>query len=78
MNLRIKSGKKIGGQEGNKWISLSFKDNPDEICIHKVEYCNEYGAFLQDEPVDGYIIRQAIDISKINRVLCFRGGFYSH
>ena len=38
-SLRVKSGKKPGGQEGHDGKTLCLNDTPDEIEIHSIEQC---------------------------------------
>jgi len=64
-SLRIKSGKKPGGQEGHEGTTLCLNDTPDEVEIHNVEQCTECGAPLKDVVPERYIVRQIIDIPDI-------------
>lgn len=61
-SLRIKSGKRPGGQEGHEGSTLCMNDNPDEIKIHSVEQCIKCGASLDDISPERYIVRQVIDM----------------
>ena len=46
-NLRIKTGRKSGGQHGHKGATLEMKENPDEVIDYKPDYCSNCGADLQ-------------------------------
>ena len=46
-NLRIKTGRKSGGQPGHKGTTLEMKENPDEVIDYKPDYCSNCGADLQ-------------------------------
>ncbi|MBM7871838.1 ribosomal protein L34E [Clostridium pascui] len=47
-SLRIKSGKRPGGQEGLEETVLYLNDIPNEIKIYSIEQCTECGASLKD------------------------------
>lgn len=64
-SLRIKSGKKPGGQEGHEGTTLCLSETPDEIKIHSIEQCAECGTSLENVSPERYIIRQIIDIPEI-------------
>jgi transposase len=49
-NLRFKTGRKNGGQEGHKGATLEMKESPDEIIDYNPDYCSYCGADLQQEP----------------------------
>jgi transposase len=46
-NLRLKTGRKSGGQHGHKGATLEMKENPDEVIDYKPDYCSNCGADLQ-------------------------------
>ena len=46
-NLRLKTGRKSGGQAGHKGATLKMKENPDEVIDYKPDYCSNCGADLQ-------------------------------
>ena len=46
-NLRIKTGRKTGGQDDHPGYYLERKKIPDEIIDHKPDYCSNCGADLQ-------------------------------
>lgn len=64
-SLRIKSGKKPGGQEGHEGTTLCLNHNPDEIFIHTIDKCQGCGASLIDVPNERVIARQVVDIPEI-------------
>jgi transposase len=45
-SLRIKTGRKPGGQPGHPGSTLKLKDNPDVVIEHKVEVCHYCGCDL--------------------------------
>lgn len=61
-SLREKSGKKNGGQAGHPGHTLKMVDSPDQVQVHKVDYCQECGAHLPDQTVDNYERRQVFDL----------------
>jgi transposase len=46
-NLRVKTGRKPGGQPGHEGSTLKIKEVPDEIIDHIPQYCNGCGFDLQ-------------------------------
>ena len=46
-NLRIKTGRKSGGQHGHKGTTLEMKEDPDEVIDYKPDYCSNCGTDLQ-------------------------------
>jgi transposase len=46
-NLRIKTGRKSGGQHGHKGVTLEMKEEPDEVIDYKPDYCHNCGTDLQ-------------------------------
>jgi transposase len=60
-SLRGKSGMKVGGQPGHKGHCLGFSEEPDEICLHDPEECNQCGSILDGES-SSYERRQVIDL----------------
>lgn len=59
---RVKSGKKVGGQEGHIGTTLKMVDNPDETELYKMEKCKNCGKYQKDIKVKDYEIRQVFDI----------------
>ena len=62
---RIKSGKKVGGQEGHVGTTLIMVDNPDETEIYTVRRCKNCGKNFEDEIATDYERRQVFDIPPI-------------
>ena len=48
-NLRFKTGRSSGAQDGHQGATLAMKAIPDEIIDHKPCYCSDCGADLQQE-----------------------------
>src|SRR5208282_833375 len=48
-NLRIKTGRKSGGQAGHKGSTLQMRETPDNIIDYNPDYCSDCGADLQQE-----------------------------
>jgi transposase len=46
-NLRVKTGRKPGGQSGHEGSTLKMKEVPDEIVAHIPQYCNDCGYDLE-------------------------------
>src|SRR3972149_2066590 len=63
---RIKSGKKVGGQEGHIGTTLTMVKNPDETEIYKIEKCKNCGKDQRDIKVKDYEIRQVFDIPPVS------------
>ena len=63
---RVKSSKKVGGQEGHIGTTLTMVDNPDETEIYKIEKCKKCGIDQRDIKVKDYEIRQVFDIPPIS------------
>src|SRR5208282_183108 len=49
-NLRIKTGRKSGGQAGHKGSTLQMRETPDNIIDYNPDYCSDCGAHLHQEP----------------------------
>jgi transposase len=64
-SLRIKSGKKVGGQKGHKGTTLKMVENPNQIINHAPEFCNCCGNDLYNEPATLLLKRQVVDIPAI-------------
>jgi len=64
-SMRIKSGKKVGGQKGHPGTTLRMVDDPDETVIHKVNECSHCHTSLEDEETKDYEIRQTFDIPPV-------------
>jgi transposase len=64
-SLRLKSGKKPGGQLGHDGSTLSFSEKPDAVVIHEVGTCQCCGKNLSEKTIIGYEHRQVFDIPPI-------------
>lgn len=64
-NLRLKTGRKSGGQPGHKGTTLEMKEDPDEIIDYKPDYCSNCGADLQQEDSEVTDRKQEIVIPPI-------------
>jgi transposase len=60
-SLRIRSGRKPGGQPGHPGRTLEFSDQPEDTQIHPIEQCS-CGEDLSNEPVQDYERRQVFDL----------------
>ena len=48
-SLRVKTGRKPGGQPGHQGSTLLVKETPDEVIEHKVDICSYCGGDLSRE-----------------------------
>lgn len=64
-SLRIKSGKKPGGQHGHPGQTLQFSATPDQLIVHGVKRCRQCGEKLAGTTVVDYECRQVFDIPPI-------------
>jgi transposase len=67
-SLRLKSGKKVGGQPGHEGTTLIMRDSPDKIEEHLPMYCNHCGKDLTATAEELIEKRQVIDIPVIKPV----------
>jgi len=68
-SLREKSGKRPGGQQGHKGITLEMSEHPAEVKEHIPHYCNKCGEVLSGENKEFIGKRQVIDIPPIIPVI---------
>lgn len=61
-SLRVKTGRKPGGQPGHKGHTLAVKETPDEVIEHKVDICSHCGGDLSAETAQLSQTRQVMDI----------------
>jgi transposase len=61
-NLRKKTKRKVGGQEGHKGHNLKMVETPDHIKVHRVSRCECCGEDLSDCGVKKTYHRQVYDI----------------
>lgn len=74
-SLRIKSGKKSGGQPGHQGTTLECSSTPDEIIDYKPAYCNNCGSDLSGLAATMVESRQVIDIPVI-KTTCVEHRIY--
>jgi transposase len=67
-SLRLKTGRKPGGQVGHQGSNLRMTPIPDEVIEHKVEICSYCGCDLSRETANISQPRQVVDV-KIIRVV---------
>jgi len=65
-SLRIKSGKKVGGQPGHKGATLKMVEHPDQIIHHKPDFCSCCGNDLSNTREEFFLKRQVVDIPVIS------------
>ena len=63
--VRKPTGRKPGGQKGHEGKTLKMVAKPDEVEVHKVEYCGSCSNSLKDKQATGYDRRQVFDIPPI-------------
>jgi transposase len=68
-SLRIKTGRKPGGQTGHTGHTLPVKETPDEMIEHKVDICSHCGGDLSAETAQISQTRQVMDIKIIPVVM---------
>jgi transposase len=61
-SLRIRSGKKPGGQMGHKGTTLEMSNNPDHIEVHNPERCSHCQGALAATAADSYERRQVYEL----------------
>jgi transposase len=61
-SLRVKTGRKPGGQPGHQGSTLSLTATPDEVIEHKVDICNYCGCDLSGETATLSQTRQVVDV----------------
>jgi transposase len=70
LSLRVKSGKKPGGQPGHKGHTLAFCiDKPDEEIFHSPDTCSSCGGSLKEVEAEQGEVHQVIDISVPSKVI---------
>jgi transposase len=65
VTLRVKSGRKSGGQKGHPGRTLEFSDTPKEIVVHTPSCCANCGAGLDQTPSMLLQRRQVFDIPPV-------------
>lgn len=68
-SLRVKSGRKPGGQEGRKGSTLQMVETPDELQTHLPNYCNSCGKDVSSIPAMFVEKRQVIDIPPVKLIV---------
>lgn len=64
-SLRLKTGRKNGGQKGHKGSTLEMSKEPDQIIDYKPDYCSTCGEGLQDIKSVVTESKQEVEIPKI-------------
>lgn len=64
-SLRVKSGRKIGGQNGHEGNTLKMVEDPNQVIEHKPTFCNCCGNDLSDASQEMLSRRQVVDIPVI-------------
>jgi transposase len=65
MNMRTKTGKKTGGQEGHKGHTLEKNAHPDKIEIHAPNQCPNCGNSLKGLQSEVVAMRQVVDLPAV-------------
>jgi transposase len=65
-SLRVKTGKKPGGQKGHEGNTLMMTDKPDIIVEHRPDFCQNCGKDLSTLPMEQVAKRQIVDIPPIS------------
>ena len=68
-SLRVKTGRKPGGQVGHKGRTLKVKEAPDEVKEHKVDTCRHCGGDLSGETATISQPRQVVDIKIVPKII---------
>jgi len=61
-SLRVKTGRKPGGQPGHKGSTLHVRDNPDVTVEHTANACSHCGCDISAETAVLYKSRQVVDV----------------
>ena len=61
-SLRVKTGRKPGGQPGHKGRTLQVTETPGVVVEHKVDTCGHCGSDLSVETATVYKTRQVVDV----------------
>jgi transposase len=64
-SLRVKSNKKIGGQQGHERTTLKMVEVPDITIVHEPNFCENCGSNLELVPSEFVSRRQIVDIPPI-------------
>jgi transposase len=67
-SLRRRSGKPPGGQAGHPGHTLTVRDNPDAVVVHRPSQCAGCGAPLTDLPARARTRRQVVDLPPLRLV----------
>jgi transposase len=65
VTLRVKSGRKSGGQKGHPGRTLEFSDTPKQVVVHTPSCCANCGAGLEQTPSAIQEKRQVFDIPPV-------------
>ena len=64
-SLRVKTGRKPGGQPGHKGNTLHVRDNPDVTVEHTADVCSHCGCDISAATATLYKSRQVVDVKII-------------
>ncbi len=64
-SLRVKSGRKTGGQKDHPGSTLGWSTEVDIVVEHKVEQCQSCASSLAEYPAQDVMARQVYDIPPI-------------
>jgi transposase len=67
-SLRRRSGKPPGGQAGHPGHTLTLRDDPDAVVLHRPSQCAGCGATLTDIPASARTRRQVVDLPPLRLV----------
>jgi len=68
-SLRKKTGRKSGGQKGHKGHNLKMTTTPDEVILHKVEFCSQCKKDLTAQESIDKRTRQVYDIPPLRMMV---------
>ena len=72
-SLRVKTGRKPGGQPGHKGSTLKISQTPDVALEHKIDTCSHCGCDISTQTTAAYKTRQVVDVKIVpivTKALC--------
>ena len=67
-SLRVKTGRRPGGQPGHKGNTLLIRDSPDVVIKHIADACSHCGCDISTQNTAAYKIRQVVDVKIVPTV----------